>query len=85
MASWNHRVVRRYSEDGKSTWLEITEVHYRHGKAYAFAIQMGAPSATMTSPWDMVTEPTALANLRWTLNAMQTALAQPILDEKTDF
>jgi hypothetical protein len=87
-ASWNYRVVRRYHESkGRvgTTWLEITEVHYRKGKPTAFVIGLGAPQVTTFGILTNIEDVKALADLRETINLMQTALSQPILDEIKDF
>jgi hypothetical protein len=87
-ASWNYRVVRRYHERvGRvgTTWLEITEVHYRKGKPTAFVIGLGAPQVTTFGILTNIEDAKALADLRETINLMQTALSQPILDEHKDF
>jgi hypothetical protein len=84
---WNYRVVRRHKTVSKHTfmWLEITEVHYKDKQPVAFALKMGAPNADISSDIMTLSEPEGIAALRNTLQMMQTALSQPILDEMTDF
>jgi hypothetical protein len=84
---WNYRVVRRHKTMFKHTfvWLEITEVHYKNGQPFAFALKMGAPNADISSDIMTLSEPEGIAALRNTLHMMQTALSQPILDEIEDF
>lgn len=77
-ATWNHRVVRRYSD--AETWLEITEVHYLNGKPDCFAME-----GRVTAAVDGNDDDTALADLRLTLDRMIKALELPILDERTNF
>lgn len=91
-ATWNHRVVRRYKDDVPEhmrkfcnkdcSWLEITEVHYKDGKPWAFAVDM----KTVSAGGDVDdTDESALDDLHETLERMMAALNKPILDEKADF
>ena len=74
--SWDHRIVRRTDIGGTESgeWLMICEVYYD---------DTGLPAAFTDDVIGVVGE--NLEELRQTLEWMQKAIEQPILNEATDF
>lgn len=70
-ASWDHRIVRRYNNAGEP-YMVITEVHYRDGSPWSFALD-----------WSPMGDD--LDSLKWAVDKMRDALVLPPLDEKKDF
>ena len=81
--SWNYRIVRRHHKG--YSWIVITEVHYRGGRPEMFVFDPCAPQESIANAYEKIGEPEAIQRLRWTLEQMQTALSQPVLDEIEDF
>lgn len=84
-ASWDHRIVRRYNNEGEP-YMVITEVHYRDGRPWSFALDWSPMGYDHDAEGtNSHTDAAALDSLKWAVDKMRDALALPPLDEKKDF
>ena len=70
--TWNHRVVKKISDDGSDEYYSIQEVYYDdEGKPYAQTIDLQVEGDTVTE-------------IRKVLEQMLEALDNPVMDEIQD-